>query len=82
MSYSVYKHTFPNGKVYIGITSQKPEDRWSKGKGYQRQPLIYNAINKYGWDNIVHKIFLYLFSVYDMIFKENVRRKKLWKESN
>ena len=21
--YSVYKHTFPNGKVYIGITKQK-----------------------------------------------------------
>lgn len=27
----VYKHTSPVGKVYIGITHQKPEKRWQKG---------------------------------------------------
>lgn len=26
--YCVYKHTSPNGKVYIGITKKKPNDRW------------------------------------------------------
>jgi hypothetical protein len=26
--YTLYKHTAPNGKVYIGITSRKPESRW------------------------------------------------------
>lgn len=26
--YSVYKHTSPSGKVYIGITKQKPVKRW------------------------------------------------------
>lgn len=63
-SYYVYKHTFEDGKVYIGITSQKPEQRWGRdGKGYRRkkkgrycQPLIAKAILKYGWDNIQHEV--------------------------
>lgn len=53
--YSLYKHTTPNGKIYIGITSQKPEDRWREGKGYYNT-LFYRAIKKYGWDNISHEI--------------------------
>lgn len=33
--YFLYKHTFPNGKVYIGITSRvNPERRWLGGRGY------------------------------------------------
>lgn len=53
----VYKHIFPNDKVYIGITSQKPASRWGvNGVGYERQPRINNAINKYGWDNVKHEI--------------------------
>lgn len=55
-SYSVYKHTFPNGKVYIGITMMKPQKRWNGGSGYRKQPKIYNAIQYYGWRNIVHEI--------------------------
>lgn len=31
--YSVYKHTAPNGKVYIGITGKDPEKRWLNGGG-------------------------------------------------
>lgn len=53
--FCVYIHIFPNGKVYIGQTKQKPEDRWSKGKGYRGQ-LVERAIQKYGWDNIIHRI--------------------------
>lgn len=53
--FTVYKHTFPNGKMYIGITSTKPDYRWNGGKGYKRQ-AVYNAIRKYGWDNIGHEI--------------------------
>ena len=55
-NYSVYKHTFPNGKVYIGITKQKPEIRWSGGKGYYSQIRMKRAIEKYGWDNIKHEV--------------------------
>lgn len=54
--YSVYKHTCPNGKVYIGITSLSPEDRWNKGRGYSNNYHFFNAIIKYGWDNIEHTI--------------------------
>ena len=54
--YTVYKHTTPNGKVYIGITSQKPENRWRKGEDYKTCPCFYNAIMKYGWNNVQHEI--------------------------
>lgn len=54
--YVLYKHTFPNGKVYIGITCQKPERRWSKGYGYYQNERMFRAIKKYGWDNIKHEI--------------------------
>lgn len=56
--YIVYKHTFPNNKIYIGITSQKnPEMRWGKaGGGYKNHYPIWYAIQKYGWDNIKHDI--------------------------
>lgn len=56
MEYCVYKHTFPNNKVYIGITAQNPFRRWANGYGYKNQPYIFNAIKKYGWDNIKHEI--------------------------
>lgn len=59
-SWTVYMHISPSGKVYVGITKQKPEKRWKGGSGYVRkdnhQPLFANAILKYGWDNIEHKI--------------------------
>lgn len=55
-NYTVYKHTSPSGKVYIGITQQKPEYRWNCGKGYKLQQYFYNAIQKYGWDNFKHEI--------------------------
>ena len=49
-------HVFPNKKKYIGITCTKPEKRWGKnGNGYKTQ-FVYRAINKYGWNNIEHKI--------------------------
>ena len=55
----LYKHTFPNGKVYIGITSQDVKDRWRKnGEGYIGQPIMERAIKKYGWENIKHEILL------------------------
>lgn len=55
-SYTVYIHTTPSGKKYIGITSQKPEQRWRNGSGYIHNPAFINAIKKYGWENIEHQI--------------------------
>ena len=54
--YKVYKHSFPNGKVYIGITSMETWERWKGGTGYKHQPMMWNAIQKYGWKNIDHSI--------------------------
>ena len=51
----IYKHTSPSGKVYIGQTGQKPENRWDNGRGY-KSGYFYCAIKKYGWDNIKHEI--------------------------
>lgn len=56
MSYCVYKHTCPNGKVYVGITSKNPIVRWAKGNGYNHNTHFHNAILKYGWNNIKHEI--------------------------
>lgn len=54
--FTVYKHTTPNNKCYIGITGQKNYlKRWQKGFGYKGQVFFY-AIEKYGWDNIKHEI--------------------------
>lgn len=52
----VYAHIAPNGKMYAGITSQKPEYRWNHGFGYQKSHYLWKAIRKYGWDNFQHEI--------------------------
>lgn len=56
LTFCVYKHTFPNGKIYIGITGQNPNRRWMNGHGYKEQPYVYNAILKFGWENIKHEV--------------------------
>ena len=55
-TFVVYKHTAPNGKAYIGITSKKPEHRWNHGRAYYQNKYFSNAIQKYGWDNFNHEI--------------------------
>lgn len=55
-SYTVYKHISPSNKVYIGITKGAVEKRWNCGFGYRHNQYFFNAIRKYGWDNIEHKI--------------------------
>lgn len=57
MNFKVYIHTFPNGKVYIGQTKQELTTRWrADGKGYKGSAVVYNAIKKYGWENIKHEV--------------------------
>ena len=49
-------HITPNNKRYVGITKSNPKYRWKNGYGYASSPHFYNAILKYGWDNIEHII--------------------------
>lgn len=56
-TYTVYIHKFPNGKVYVGASRQKPiRKRWRNGQGYRNQKLVSSAIKEFGWDNIEHII--------------------------
>lgn len=56
-AFCVYEHVFPNGKRYIGITSNA-EKRWKNGEGYRTQGKIAKAIKHYGWDNVKHNVIL------------------------
>ena len=69
--YTVYKHTFPNGKVYIGITRINPDNRWRNGKGYKTQVKMQRAIDKYGWENVGHEI------LFSGLTKEEAQKKEI-----
>ena len=56
MSECVYKHTAPDGRVYIGIAQEPAHIRWANGKGYKNNPEFWECICEVGWDNISHEI--------------------------
>lgn len=68
--YNIYLLTFPNGKVYVGITSQIEKNRWKNGKGYISNNAMYNDILKYGWQNIKKDILFKDFSLSEAREKE------------
>ena len=78
--YKVYVHIFPNNKRYVGITKQDPQRRWQNGKGYKGQ-VVYEAIQKYKWHNIEHKILYYNLSKDDAEKYEKELIKE-WKTNN
>lgn len=55
--FTVYMHVNKtNQKKYIGITSQKPEDRWGHSGNKYTTQYFSRAIEKYGWGNFDHYI--------------------------
>lgn len=70
-NYSVYMHTSPSGKRYIGITCLKPERRWANGLGYLKCPYMSKAIKKYGFENFLHEI------LYTNLTKEEAEQKEI-----
>ena len=70
-NYTVYMHICPNNKKYIGITKLKPQERWKNGYGYNDNRHFKNAINKYGWDNIKHKV------LYKNLSKQEAEQKEI-----
>lgn len=71
MTYTVYKHTSPSNKVYIGITRKNILKRWKGGRGYFKNTHFYNAILKYGWDNFKHEI------LFSELSEEEAKRKEI-----
>ena len=68
----VYEHKNKlDGKRYIGITCQKVNRRWRKGKSYEHNPHFYNAIQKYGWDNFEHNV------LFNNLTKEEAEQKEI-----
>lgn len=67
--YRVYIHTNKiNNRRYVGMTSLKPQTRWKKGQGYDRQPHFYKDIKAYGWDSFEHTV------VYETTVKQDAQR--------
>ena len=57
VEYKIYLLTYPaTGKSYVGVTSMSLEERWHDGQGYKNQPIIYNDICEYGWNNFEHSL--------------------------
>lgn len=74
----VYMHENKiNHKKYIGITCQKPTQRWRGGKGY-KIGTFKNAIDKYGWNNFNHIV------LYEHLTKEDacLKEQELIKQYN
>ena len=49
-THKVYMYTFPNGKIYIGVTKHSIEER--RDNGYQHNKQLQVAMREAGWKNI------------------------------
>lgn len=55
-TYTIYCHTCPDGKKYIGMTSMRLCERFGKGRFYQETSRFGIAIKEFGWENIEHEV--------------------------
>ena len=70
----LYRLTFPNGKVYIGVTSNIHQ-RWiSQGAAYKGS-VVGEAIQQFGWDNVKKEVLLHLPGKNDAYEKEKTIKK-------
>ena len=53
--YCVYKLTSPEGKIYIGMSSNIKR-RWDSYKNYKNSSRLYEAILKFKWENIQKEV--------------------------
>lgn len=54
--HSIYVHTTPDGRKYVGQATGDLNKRFVNGHGYKLCKAFFNAIIKYGWDNIDTRI--------------------------
>lgn len=52
--YKVYLYSFPDGKMYVGMTKNTLEER--RDMGYNHNKPLQSAIRKYGWRGFKHEI--------------------------
>ena len=71
-NYTVYKHTTPDGRIYIGCTGQTLDKRWQRGIKYIHNKAFNEQIEKYGWDGIKHEII-----AGDLTMKEATRLERI-----
>lgn len=67
--YCVYSLTFPDGKIYIGVSCDVNK-RWSNGHGYKQNKAMYEAIVECGWDKVDKQI------LYSDLPYEDARKKE------
>ena len=80
-NYSVYQHVTPDGLYYFGQT-QNVEKRWcNNGAGY-KETALQPYIEKYGWDNIQHKVLYENISYDDALKIEDSLIISGWKKGN
>ncbi len=56
MTHIIYKHTAPDGRIYIGMTKQGLEGRAKGGYGYRSTPQFFDAIQNFGWGTFTHEV--------------------------
>jgi len=72
----LYKLTFPNGKIYIGQTvdfKTRMRAHNNVANSKRLDTRLYNAIRKFGWDNVKKDILLICGSQIDMYEKQYIR---------
>lgn len=55
-AFLVYKHTDPEGKVYIGYCCGDLKKRWKSGSGYHTNKRFHEAIRRIGAKNFTHEV--------------------------
>lgn len=75
-------HSDPLTEGYVGVC-RNTKSRWNYGhkwaqkKGRHENPILSNAINKYGWDGLVKKVMLIADEDYCYDFEEKIRPQEL-----
>ena len=70
-SYSVYKITSPEGKVYIGSSCRKDlKSRYRYGHGYRHNVLFWGDIQRFGWRRFTTEVLEQGLSAEDAKFRE------------
>lgn len=50
--FTIYCLTLPDGRAYVGLTSQSTRIKWADGWSYALNPPLYDGILEYGWQHI------------------------------